>query len=190
MNNRGWSLAALSMTALALLGLVQSPLPQPQLAAPLVERVAALETAVVSQTEFSQELARRIEVLEALVGVTATPAATPTPPPSPTSAPSYTPTSALTPFATPLPTPTLTAAVLSGPDTRAANCEEILRVWREGSTDEFLELRRTRVIDRWLIDWEGTVSLVHTDLTFMNNEYYILVEPDSVDNTWPCGVSS
>lgn len=54
MNRCKWSLAALSATALALLGLGPSPLSQLQSTATLVERVALLETAVVVQAEHNQ----------------------------------------------------------------------------------------------------------------------------------------
>lgn len=122
---------------------------------------------------------QRIEALEAHVGVTPTAVATSTLPLIATSAP--------TPIATARPSPAPTATIPSGTRVGAATCAEIQRVWRDGSTDEFLELRRTRVIDRWLVDWEGTVGLVHAEPDFWDDDYYLFIEFATDDPMVICG---
>lgn len=179
MDTRKWVLAALPLMTVMMLGLFQTPLPQPQPAASLVERVAALETTVAAQAEQNEQLAQRVAQLETVVGISPTPTVTPT------NTPTRTPTPSPMPTATHTPSPTSTT-VPPGPYEHAATCAEILQVWREGTTDEFLALRRTRVIDRWLIGWEGWVSLVHSELDPWNNEYYIVVDQESGDLAATC----
>ncbi len=175
-----WGIAALPLMTVMMLGWFQTPLPQPQPAASLVERVAALEMTVAAQAEQNEQLAQRVAQLETVVGISPTPTVTPT------NTPTRTPTPSPMPTATHTPSPTSTTAPPE-PYERAATCAEILQVWREGTTDEFLALRRTRVIDRWLINWEGWVSRVHSELDAWNNEYYIIVDQESDDLAATCG---
>jgi hypothetical protein len=177
------ALGVFLVATVLLVGLIDSPVAESQSAANLVERVTALETAVAHQTAVNEDIARRIEVLEDLVGVEqpVTPTNTLVPTPTRTPAPSPTPTATFAPTDTP--TPSMTP----GPMSRAASCEEILRVWREGSTDEFLALRRNEVIDKWIVEWEGAVSIVHYEPDFWSSDYYISVEPETGTSAGICG---
>ena len=60
-------------------GFTASPVAQPQQVSDLVDRVTALETAVAQQQDLNDNLVKRVEVLEAKVGITPTVAA-PEPP--------------------------------------------------------------------------------------------------------------
>jgi len=168
----------LLLVAIALLGLTGSPVVEPQSTENLTARVAALETAVARQRDRNGELAGRIRALEEFVGLeqpaTPMPTSTPTLAPSPTQTPTSTPTPA--PTFTPSPTPTV---ALPSDLPQAASCEEILQVWWEGSTEEFLEFRRNRVIGKWLVEWDGVVSDVDAESTFLDPSYVIIVDREA-----------
>ncbi|HXF62804.1 MAG TPA: hypothetical protein VNK95_14365 [Caldilineaceae bacterium] len=187
MNRKPLLYGGLLLVAIALLGLTGSPVVEPQSTESLTARVAALETAVARQRDLNGELAGRIRALEEFVGLeqpaTPIPTSTPTPAPSPTQTPTSTPTPA--PTFTPSPTPTV---ALPSDLPQAASCEEILQVWREGSTEEFLELRRNRVIGKWLVKWDGIVSLVDAESDFWSPAYKITVMREAEDVVEICGV--